>query len=377
MRKQILFHTVLSVIAIAFLIGTPARAENSGDGLPYHTLLGVHNGSLDYVGELGVQVVRTIVKDQHIDEFLKKGGETSRAMQQARKNGVEFVVTTRWPANFQSAEEAIYAGKTRRASHLDRIPQGKAREAALNQLERFLIAADGQISWYQIQNEVFGGPGYYTHAQFKSGEADEWLEAVAKRARETIDREHLHIKIISPAFPGLAVTDSAASKTVDRLLQRIAPYCDAVDIHLHRSSLEDLTEKVRAMQTRMKRLGIKLPLVTLEWSQAKAIREQLRANPSAADVLRQTYRQKMSPAEWEKFVASFHLEPDYMRRSYEFMNREGFLMACWAPMSQYGSFKSPILYDVTALRANRTVGKKALNEVFAAQYRQIASQIQK
>lgn len=62
----------------------------------------------------------------------------------------------------------------------NRIPHGPDREAALDQLERFLIKANEIISWYQIQNEPFGGPGMYTAEEFDSGAAFEWMEAAGK-----------------------------------------------------------------------------------------------------------------------------------------------------------------------------------------------------
>ena len=84
------------------------------------------------------------------------------------------------------------------------------------------------------------------------------------------------------------------------------------------------------------------------------------------------YARPVSPSAWRSFTDTLPIDKDFLRNSYEHMVKEGFLIACWAGMFQYGQPH----FDAVALIANKTVDRQHVpNEPFHSEYKAVAKRI--
>lgn len=348
----------------------------SPNGSPLTLRVGVQGSpTLSQVRALGSEAVRLMLKSQQLARSARRGEDSVARLRELKAAGVEVIACVRWPASDVTARETVDAGGRRQDAHTDAVPRGREREEALQLVERFLIATKGSLDWYQLGNEVLSGPGRYSEQDWRSGDAVEWLTALATRAREVIKRENLSVKLISPGLHGVS-SDLAgdAGTGTDMLLKFAGKHCDAIDVHLHVNGYDDLVKSVEALKERMKRLDVDLPLMALEWSMSGATRDWFARDRSRREFVQGAYERPLDAGAWEDFVESGPYPRDFMRRSYRYLNSEGFRIVCWAPMGQY---RSPI-FDVTALYAYNTVkGRQTPNEPFYSDFRRLTADLKR
>lgn len=358
----------------------PAKAPPEGDdplapsGIAVKTRVGVQGSPTPaQVRALGAESVRMMLKSNQLKGGLQRSEASVQRLQGLKAAGAEVIACVRWPRDSASDRQQMREEGDRQATHFDAIPTGRERESALRLLEQFLVLTKGSLDWYQLGNEVLSGPGRYSEEDWRSGAALEWLTALADRAHEVIQREHLSVRIVSPALYG--VSPDLAGETgavIDSLIKFAGKHCDALDIHLHVKDYDDLVNSVESLKTRMKKLNVDIPLVALEWSLSGATRDWFARDSSRRDYVQKAYKSPDTMDSWKRFVESGPYRATFMRKSYQYLNEQGFLMVCWAPMGQYGS---PV-YDVSALLASSTVrGKQAPNEPFYSDFRRLTTEV--
>lgn len=332
--------------------------------------LGVH-GLFDPAAarELGTKAVRLILSDDAIKAgfAVEDAGGTpafATALQQLHADGVSVIVAIRWP---------VTPG-VQGPGDLDRVPTGADRTASLDLLRRFLTETAGVVSWYQLQNEPVGGPGAYRPQD--RGASIEWLRTLAETACTLRSQNPAleGLRLMSPGLTGIAARignhdpDPATTAYIDQLLHLADTHLEAVDVHLH----VDQVPTAVAMLDWVKRRTT-LPLVTMEWSQAKVATAWLGRPVADArfgtgtnrDFVEAAYQHHVSSQLWRAFVATSPHDPAFLGALMDALATERVQIACYGGANQYGQ----PLYDLDALYANATVGGRTPNEPFYSEFR--------
>lgn len=371
---------VLSLLLIPLLSGcyvftdTPESGPCAGRRpLALHsTMVGVHGLSDPVVArQLDTPMVRMILADHQIRrgfEALDRGEEPDfvAALHQLRADGVTVVVAVRWPVE----PDAMTPDP-------DRVPVGEDRVASLALLERFLVETAGYVDWYQLGNEVVGGPGaYYDRAGGLL-----WLEELAERACETrrAHAELAELRIMSPGLTALAERAGGVDPNpettafIEDVIDLAESHTEALDVHLHVEDLDSLIAQIDWVQDRTSH-----PLVAMEWSNAKVAKTWL-SQPAAPefgsgsnrDVIRAAYLEPMTPEEWGRFLSGSPHHPGFLDDAMAAMDQEGVQLAAYGGAFQYGQ---PI-FDMKALHANQTVTpSRTSNQPFYDEFVAVAAE---
>ncbi len=347
-------------------------------------ILGLH-GALDerIIADTGIEAFRVILKDYQLEAARNRDGSTQdpemlRKLRSLHARGIQVIITIRYTAGENLKGKA----------DIDVIPNHSDQARKLALTRQFLLKAGPYISGFSLANEVTGGPGALEEtvmtpaAAGQPSPAIDWYKELAKLAREIRESapEYRHLAIISPALSDgvtLAMaTNRSANETkrrfVDELIEFSEEYCDYLDVHLHIASIEDMREILKYVRQRTE-----MPLLTLEWSPAHALKDWLYepAENQAryrglrnGEVIRNAYANKLSAKEWNEFIKTAPLETDIMRKQYDLMHEYGFRWAIYGGAYQ---FQHPI-FDTVAIYANHTAVGSPPNGVVHEQFKKLA-----
>ena len=294
----------------------------------------------------GAQAVRFIIDHSHLatiirdPESLACQSFADMLREYRKEDGKEVIVTIRIPHPT--------------LSHYDHVPpyrgaRGQAR--ILKDIAVFFRAYSDCIDYYQVANEVFGGPGTYWIGSETSGypitqsENDgdltyvfNWFERLASAAKIG-DPD---IKVLSPALFG-AMIDGAVDghePTIERVNRTVdfGNAHDGVDIHLRTETIEEMLNTIDQLVDPSTPFRKPERVTCLEWS-ARATVEWRIENE---DVLRAMYLSPVSPEEWDRFVredwlAAQGVDMDHFAElALARMAETGFMHACYGNMYQVG-----------------------------------------
>jgi hypothetical protein len=340
------------------------------DLLLHRPTLGVHALFAPSLAEsVGTEMVRLIVHDEAVAQAraeLEAGRtpEFVRNLEAFEDAGIEVVLTLRWPVN-----------PGEQGADPDRIPTGADREEQLELVRWLVDASAGRIDYIQLNNEPLGGPGHYTPEEADA--AIDWLEAVATEicSMRNADPDLANLRIVAPALTAVeGMADGTATPEVEagvRLLIEFAEgYADLLDVHLHVTGVDSIERQLAWL-----RGETSIPLVTLEWSQAKAAAGWLdqQADPrfgtgTNRDVVRAAYEDPMTSAEWHAFTATAPHDDSFIPDAYAVFERNLVQLAAYGGGLQYGS--PP--YDLKMLFATKTMAPPGPNQPFHSQFTALA-----
>jgi len=288
----------------------------------------------------------------------------AEALARFRADRVPVIITIRWPE----------VPGVKMTPDFDRVPTGADRTDSLGLLRRFLAETAGYVDWYQLQNEPLGGPGAYRIADRPA--SLEWLTALAEEAC-TARAENpalADLRLMSPGLTGIndSGSDPDTAAYVVALLHLAGTHLEAVDVHLHVDSVATASGMLDLV-----REGSDLPLVTMEWSQAKVAKDWLGESVSDPrfgtgtnrEFIEAAYDQHVPAQLWTDFVGTSPHDPDFLAKMMTMLRDRMVQIACYGGANQFGS----PLFDLQALFANRTVGGRTPNEPFYSEFRALTA----
>ncbi|MCF6269964.1 MAG: T9SS type A sorting domain-containing protein [Melioribacteraceae bacterium] len=343
------------------------------------TLLGTHGGSTPNIAvNLGAQVVRYGFTDYQIKKAFLNESETAtiNKMKAFDSLGIVQVVYLRWP---EDTVEVI-------GTDFERIPIGADRVEVFQYLETFLIAAGPYLDWIQINQEPLGATKY-DYITYTISEVIQWWIAVAQFVRDkqvTHPLELGHLKIMTGGITGIkgamGSPNSPIAAKIDSIIQFGESYCDAIDLHLHTSSLVEGAAAVKYIKDRTNH-----PLTCTEWSQAHAAVETGWLNNintvwvdssdkyfdlTNAEIMGSAYVVPMDTLDWVDFIAASPYTPNFIPDFYSILDNNCFIMACYAGVWQYGNPR----FDWNQLLASKTVTTPLFpNNPFYTEYINLSS----
>jgi len=412
------------------------------------TALGVHwqpqVRPYDYpeiLSNLNTACMRMVIGDGEISYLMDKENAAEKTafldnLSALKRRNIEVIITIRWPKlpNKPMKHPDIEYLQWRMDQEYmtwinDRIPQGAERKACLALLDRFLCELGPRIDWYSLGNEVVMGRGKYDKEHKQPDKNDKipalgWWEDLAVQARKTASREKLsRLKIIAPALSSSAVAAKQAGKLdktddafFDALVHFTNTRTDAMDIHLQVAQAKEITQAVDYLN----QLAM-VPLVSLEWSQAKALRPWLdaRVNNNQMAKMKRFSATSVDPGkdhpkdtvttsfgevdtravksgsnrqyleiatcsrksvvEWRAYMSTVPVNEKFMTDAYAAMNDAGLLLACYASGQQYETnLKNDPTRSIVPLFATIIVDAYLpKNEPFYSWFANLAKQVNK
>lgn len=343
------------------------------------TLLGVHGTSNPTaITNIGAKIARYGFTDYKIKNSIINGDSTAiNRMIQLNTAGVKQVIFLRFP---EDTIENI--GKD-----YERIPTGIDSIEVFQYLDTFLMSAGPYIDWIQINQEPTGITPY-NDSIYSPTQVLNWWRTLATFIKTKINTNPTqlgHLKIITG---GIIVTDAALDSsniktiaTIDSIIKFGEDYCDAIDVHLHTSSLNKGIQKIAYITNRTSH-----PLATTEWSQAAAAKETgwltsintVWTNPSHPfygltnfQVIAAAYSNPMSLSAWDSLIATSPYTANFIPDFYAVLDSNCFLFACYAGAFQYGSPN----FDWNQLFTNKVTPSVYPNQPFYNEYVNLASLI--
>lgn len=318
----------------------------------------------------GANGLRMIVSDTELAQIMSgQGGAKAQAsmkmVRQLHSEGKRVVVSLRFPDTGGPGSDTSVA-----RPRFDRIPQGQDREETIALVRRFLRQAGPFLYGVQLNNEPVGGPGQYAIKDMDPrgatwSPATQWFIDLVEVIREERQQNPRlsELRIVSPGFAGIGEFlrgnkqfPKAYIAFTEELLRFSNQYCELLDVHLH---VEDVAEVQSTIDFIRERSD--LPLVTFEWSQARAVFDWMKEPlniPGVAtgratneEFIRRAYRQPVTPEVWQAFIDSSPLDPNFVRDSFKILRDSGFVFVCYGPSIQYGD--PP--FDMVTLYAPKTV----------------------
>ncbi len=379
MKNIFLFNLTIATLLLGFSGAVLAEPNCAHAFFNYHE-----------IKQLGVKNIRLLVTDDQIAELMNNpNSQTSkthkRKLKQLHSDGVGIILTLRFPENkgetfkFAFVENNILESDAmENILHYDRIPVGNDRKMTLELIAQFLDTYGSYINAVQLNNELAGGPGSYSKEQIVVktngvSQAIEWLTVQANHLKKLRGKnpELTNLKIIGPSIAGIGeyldgtkFPDYLVTFTHD-LITFSNQHTDAIDIHLHVRDIDHLKESYDYVHERAKK-----PIVVLEWSQAKIIKKWLHEplnndiTPSAStnlEYLTNSYKQKVTSEQWEKFVESSPIEASFIHEAYEYLKNKNVSYACYAPMRQFGDVFFDILAPFPQFSVQSTTQKEPRN----------------
>jgi len=130
---------------------------------------------------------------------------------------------------------------------------------------------------------------------------------------------------------------------------------DAIDVHLHMVSAKILKSAIAKV-----RQATKLPLVTMEWSQAPVVqtsgwlnRKQNGpfGNVTNMQFMNTCYETRVTQSQWDAFMSTAPYDKSFMRQAISAFSENNFLYAMYGAAFQYGNPK----FDSKQLFATKCV----------------------
>lgn len=239
------------------------------------------------------------------------------------------------------------------------------KQETLQVIEEFFRRFGDMVDYYQVGNEIFGGPGTYWIGDVESGyplpEGDDadldevftWLDDLAQAAR----RGDPGIGIISSAIniPTLqaaaysinidgepATTQNRPTAAIMRTIDFGNRY-DGSDIHMHTYGAEFLEEALISLHDDANSAWpAPENLFVTEWSMQRMAGMYVRNDPAGCnDYYQCSHGQNTTRAEWDEFIRGWLESPEYggdmaqfMRDGMDIMSGYGVIAACYGPAYQ-------------------------------------------
>ncbi|MBL4657027.1 MAG: T9SS type A sorting domain-containing protein [Flavobacteriales bacterium] len=243
----------------------------------------------------------------------------------------------------------------------DRIPVGAEVDSSLSLLNDFLVQFDTIMDYYQLQNEIIGGPGVYIDTMnvcsftnvpvFSGYDAFTWLDTLAFTAKNIISTNSLSLKMMTPSITGAAqaydiigpipvYVDSnntivCGGNHIAYAIQKIVEigrdYCDAIDIHLNVADISDLQVHISYVDSVRNALGASgIPFTTTEWNQVKERQDEINDTLSWFNTfLLDAIDTPVTYSEWMNYMDSLNYDTSFIENSFRLMQEDGFIHACY------------------------------------------------
>jgi len=377
----------LAVLLAGMTSWSSALAEGPED---YQTQIGVlwrpRYIPLDYpdvLKELGVTQMRFLLQtESEIPQLLnpKNAQEVENKrlfisrLKRMKELGIEVIISIRW---HHPVPKPVY-NYTRDSW----VPKGQDRKECLDLLGRFLKEFGQYIDWYAVGLEVVVGGGKYSFdekvpdATGKIPAVAWWIDLVEHtRKLGKTNPDISHIRFISPSFTtgGLLARLGGNFGEVnmgfqDALIDFANKYTDALDVHLHVPSTEDMARVVGFLKSR-----VTSPIVALEWSDARSGIKWL-YQPSGStwfgkgitnrDFIEKAIGKPVPLEVWNEFIKTAPHEEGFMEAQYKVLNDAGFLFALFADVQQYGNphfnWNTLLLNNTVRITPSANKGRKWL-----------------
>ena len=342
------------------------------------TRLGIH-GTSDFgaISNIGAKVARYGFPDYKIKNAIIYGDSTAlNKMMQLNFAGVEQVIFLTHPEDTIGGLGPSY----------QRIPTGIDSIEVFQYLDTFLMEAGPYIDWIQISQEPQGKTPY-NDSIYTVNQVLNWWRTLATFIKSKIYNNPVqlgHLKIVTGGISALDALDTLTTPTtesIDSIIKFGEDYCDAIDVHLHTYSLNKGIQQIAYIKNRTSH-----PLVSTEWSQAKAATKTgwinsintVWTNPSHPffnktnfEVIDSAYTNPISLAAWDSLIATLPYSVNFITDFYAVMDSNCFLFACYGGAFQFGNPK----FDWKDLFTNKVTPNTAPNQPFYNEYVYLASLI--
>jgi len=363
MRKLTLLILGIKLIAFNAIAQQPTR-------------LGIH-GTSDFgaISNIGAKVARYGFPDYKIKNAIIYGDSTAlNKMMQLNFAGVEQVIFLTHPEDTIGGLGPSY----------QRIPTGIDSIEVFQYLDTFLMEAGPYIDWIQISQEPQGKTPY-NDSIYTVNQVLNWWRTLATFIKSKIYNNPVqlgHLKIVTGGISALDALDTLTTPTtesIDSIIKFGEDYCDAIDVHLHTYSLNKGIQQIAYIKNRTSH-----PLVSTEWSQAKAATKTgwinsintVWTNPSHPffnktnfEVIDSAYTNPISLAAWDSLIATLPYSVNFITDFYAVMDSNCFLFACYGGAFQFGNPK----FDWKDLFTNKVTPNTAPNQPFYNEYVNLTS----
>lgn len=324
----------------------------------------------DMLLDLEPEVVRFIIDDSQAELMLNDQKMSNMLVEHflsLKATGIETVICIRFPKGNRG--EASYKQ--------DRIPSDEEMVESILMITEFLTRYDTIIDYYQLQNEIMGGPGVYSdslngelviNAEGGLG----WMNALAAATRQHIDSQNLNIKLVTPAITGaihayreksqlrgyvdregLFISGNHVLYFIEQIVQLGADYCDAIDLHLNVAGMEELQFSIAVVDSVREALDVDVPLVTTEWNQAKELADEINQKGHRFhEMMVNAVDRPVMPDVWKNYMELFDYDETFMSESFRYMEEQGFTFACYNGVSDS---KDNLIFLPVALFPTHTV----------------------
>jgi len=364
---------------------------------PTKTLCGCFNlPSLEMAKDIGAQATRLLFQMANIDQAIAmaRGGTLPPHFQVVKDlsdAGIPVIATCGWITK----KKPNKPNKTDKRRENLPEPGSDEWKKWLETGRSFVQVMGPYLAGITLENEPITA---YPPADFvpnKQGivPAIEWFKALAAMIRETAPQ----LLISTPALNTLeslrAHPQSPMNKAVEKFFEwaRDDSNIDVVDVHAHFDKAETV-DSVLSYTAKQFPRGI----ILTEWSQAGRVKAwdeqkldagfavkwkrdgtltnkgyvaQCESNPIAGPG-----DSRVTLDEWNEFVATAPIDPNYMMDAFNVMKKHGVLLAAYGAAIQYGNS----LFDIKQLYANLTVvpgpdGKPQPNYKFPEWFKAMAA----
>lgn len=327
------------------------------------TLCGCFNLPSAEMGRaIGAQATRLIFRAENLDQQIAaaRGGDLPKNFQLVKNlasAGIPVTVTFSWISN--------------RARNLPE-PGSAEWQQWLATARNFVRVMGPYLACVTLENEPITSYRLSEFVPRRAGDAPaiEWFKALAATLRQTAP----HLLISSPA---LNILWGVIDNSHPQWIKPVATFfewvrkdfnIDVIDVHAHVDGIATMKTVLAYAASQFTR-GI----VMTEWSQARSCKQwdllkidagfaakwnrshsltnqgyiaQCESNPAAG-----SGDSRVSLAEWNDFVATAPIDPNFMRDSFNAIRNYGVRMAAYGAAIQYGS----PLFDIKDLYANLTM----------------------
>jgi|GEM_PF-5564577 len=349
---------------------------------------------LTYYLDLNATVSRQIRKDYE----LNSGGldQLSAELSGLKNAGITTIVSLRFPNDPNDAFEA------------DRVPLLNTNDLtnSLALVDTLLMKLDGNLDYFQLQNEPLAGPGKFIDIDnnFHFGYyAIQWLDTLGKHVANTIAKHQLSIGIISPAFhdvepalsdtpkpnpfayirapgdtvqAGVVTTDFIEHYWYRALMEISGTSSDILDIHLNVDGIKSLNDNIDALDSLQHIVlgqNSSIPYSSLEWSQTKEKRDLIKNTPWMINFLDSANTSKVDINVWQAFIDTLNYDTTFIQNAFCSFNERQFVHACYAGLLQFGNDLNSEIFSTCALITNKSVTTTVPNMPFYSLFKNVQS----
>jgi len=360
-----------------------------------YPILGHHaNSNPDYLWASGAIASRMMWNDRDSYQNIANARQKLKAL---KERNITTVVTTHIfdfsnpPPNCPRGDDKCY-----------KLPdnENEAWDELMRMYTDFVQSTCGYVDYYQIANEVVSGPGMFVDEDIdpalnrfpnrcEGGESSAicWLEAKTLAIHDAIAAhpECQNAKVVGPALTGILTRargggrNQLRSDFIDDIFNMVSNpvyHFAALDIHLNVSVATEMEEALNYVWSQ----GVRLPLVSFEWSQTKAGFNWLREPtlPVMRDYVQQhgcvdhpeyescdyngqaimfltenpiPFEEEETRHLWRQLIDTAPFQPGFMYDAYKVMKKHGLMVACMGAL-QHGT---SALFDWRAIYTNKTI----------------------